>query len=148
VNWKPEGEEVPMLSLDAIAAAIVLYLTPYLAEVGKGAAKKVGETAGEKVVKLYDTLKAKLTHPFAREALANLAKAPTDADTQATFRTQLKKVLADDSQLRDELGALVETLDRETGGVRQHITMTGDDNVGIQVAGSGNTVMPPGRRSE
>jgi hypothetical protein len=80
-----------MLSLDTIAAAIVLYLTPYLAEAGKGAAKKVGETAAEKVVKLYDTLKAKLTHPFAREALTDLAKTPTDADTQATFRAQLKK---------------------------------------------------------
>ena len=135
-----------MLSLDAIAAAIVLYLTPYLAEAGKGAAKKVGETAAEKVVKLYDTLKAKLTHPFAREALTDLAKTPADADTQATFRVQLKKALAGDSQLRDKLGALVETLDRETGGVRQHMAITGDDNVGIQVEGSGNTVMPPGRK--
>jgi hypothetical protein len=44
-------EEVPMLSLDAIAAAIVLYLTPYLAEAGKRCRQKVGETAGEKVVK-------------------------------------------------------------------------------------------------
>jgi hypothetical protein len=137
-----------MLSLDTIAAAIVLYLTPYLAEAGKGAAKKVGETAGEKVVKLYDTLKAKLTHPFAREALTDLAKTPTDADAQATFRAQLKKALADDSQLRDELSALVETLDHETDRVRQHMVITGDDNVGIQVEGFGNTVMPPGRRSE
>jgi hypothetical protein len=137
-----------MLSLDIIAAAIVLYLTPYLAEAGKGAAKKVGETAGEKVVKLYDTLKAKLTHPFAREALTDLAKTPTDADAQATFRAQLKKALADDSQLRDELSALVETLDHETDKVRQPMAITGDDNVGIQVEGFGNMVMPPGRRSE
>jgi hypothetical protein len=137
-----------MLRLDTIAAAIVLYLTPYLAEAGKGAAKKVGETAGEKVVKLYDTLKAKLTHPFAREALTDLAKTPTDADAQATFRAQLKKALVDDSQLRDELSALVETLDRETGGVRQNIMIAGDDNVGIQIEGFGNTVMPPGWRSE
>jgi hypothetical protein len=135
-------------SLDAIAAAIVLYLTPYLVEAGKGAAKKVGETAAERVVKLYDTLKAKLTHPFVREALADLAKTPTDADAQATFRVQLKKALAADPHICDEFSVLVETLDRETGGVRQNIMIAGDDNIGIQVGGSGNTVTPPGRRSE
>jgi hypothetical protein len=137
-----------MLGLDMIAAAVVAYLTPYLAEAGKGAAKKVGETVAERGVQLYDTLKAKLTHPFAREALADLEKTPADADTQATFRAQLKKVLAMDPQLRDELGTLVEEFNRETGGVRQNMAITGDDNVGIQVEGSGNTVMPPGRRSE
>src|SRR5262245_5393033 len=118
MNRKPEGEEVPMLGLDMIAAAVVAYLTLYLAEAGKGAAKKVGETVAERGVKLYDTLKAKLTHPFAREALADLEKTPTDTDTQATFRAQLKKALAADPQLRDELGTLAEALDRETGGAR------------------------------
>jgi hypothetical protein len=135
-----------MIGLDAIAATIDAYLAPYLAEAGREAAKKVGGAVADKVVKLYETLKTKLTHPFAREALADLEKTPADADTQATFRAQLKKALAADPQLCDELGVLVEELDRETGGVRQNIAITGNENVAIQVEGRGNTVMPLGER--
>ena len=120
-----------MIGLTEIAAAAVIYLAPYLAEAGKEAAKKVGGAAGDRVVKLYDTLKAKLTHPSAQQALADLEKTPEDADAQATFRSQLKKALAEDPQLLAELGSLMTEIERETGGVRQNIAITGDENVGV-----------------
>jgi hypothetical protein len=140
-------EEVTMLGLNEIAVAAVACLAPYLAEAGKEAAKKVGGAAAEKVVKLYDTLKSRLKHPFAQQALADLEKTPEDADTQATFRSQLKKALADDSQLLSELDHQMTEIEREAGGIRQNITMTGDENVGVQIAGSENKVELPGRRS-
>jgi hypothetical protein len=140
-------EKITMIGLTEIATAAVIYLTPYLAEAGKEAAKKDGGTAADRVVKLYDALKAKLTHPFAQQALADLEKTPEDADTQATFRSQLKKALAEDPQLLAELGSLMTEIERETGGVRQNIAITGDENVGVQIAGSRNTVELPGKRA-
>ena len=51
-----------------IATTVVACLTPYLVEGSKEAAKKVGGAVGEKVMKLYDTLKAKLVYIPACEA--------------------------------------------------------------------------------
>src|SRR5438067_13611409 len=93
-----------------IATTAVACLTPYLVEGGKEAAKKGGGAVGEKVMKLYDTLKAKLVQAPAQEALADLTKAPEDADLQATMRVQLKKALEANAPLRDELAALLQDI--------------------------------------
>lgn len=38
-------------------------------------------------------------------------------------------------------------IERESDGVRQNIAITGDENVGVQIAGSRNTVELPGKRA-
>ena len=97
-----------------------------LAEGGKELAKKVGGEAGERIVKLYDKVKAKLTGGGA-EALADLEKQPKDADSQAVLRVQLKKALEADPAFRAELATLVEEIKAKGGDqIIQTANVTGD----------------------
>jgi hypothetical protein len=122
-----------------MAAATVAALTPFLVEGGKAVAKKIGDRVGDNVIKLYDTLKAKLVRASAKEALADLEQAPENTDRQAAMRVQLEKALSEDTALRDELAAVLQTIDTAPDGVRQEATINGDDNKTAQIAGSGNT---------
>jgi hypothetical protein len=124
-----------------LAGSAVALVAPYLVEGGKELAKKVGGEAGDRIVELYDKLKAKLTGGGA-DSLADLEKQPRDADSQAALRVQIKKALEADPAFRAELEKLVGEI-QETGGDR--ITklvanVTGDRNVTTQIAGSGNVV--------
>jgi len=89
-------------TISVIATTAVGFLAPYLAKAGEEAAKKVGE----------DVYKAIKTHfdkkPVAQEALADLEKAPSDADFQAALRVQLKKLLTADEAFAAELEALIQ----------------------------------------
>ena len=128
--------------MDAItlAGAAVALVVPFLAEGGKELAKKVGGEAGERIVQLYDEIKAKLTGGGA-EALTDLEKQPEDADSQAALRVQLKKALEADPAFRAELATLVAEIKAKGGDqIIQTATISGDRNVTKQVAGSGNVV--------
>jgi hypothetical protein len=120
----------------AMAAATVTALLPFLVEGGKAAAKKIGDRVGDNVIKLYDTLKAKLVRASAKEALADLEQAPENTDRQAAMRVQLEKALSEDKALRDALAAILQTIDTAPSGVRQEATITGDNNKTAQIAGS------------
>jgi hypothetical protein len=123
-----------------LAGAAVALVAPYLAEGGKELAKKVGGEAGERIVKLYDKVKATLTGGGA-EALADLEKQPEDADTKAALRVQLKKALEADPAFRAELATLVEEIKAKGGDqIIQSANIVGDQNVTTQIAGSGNVV--------
>jgi hypothetical protein len=124
-----------------LVGSAVALVAPYLVEGGKELAKKVGGEAGDRIVELYDKLKAKLTGGGA-DSLADLEKQPRDADSQAALRVQIKKALEADPAFRAELEKLVGEI-QETGGDR--ITklvanVTGDRNITTQIAGSGNVV--------
>ncbi len=123
-----------------LAGSAVALVAPYLVEGGTELAKKLGGEVGERIVKLYDRVKAKLVGGGA-EALADLEKQPKDADSQAALRVQLKKALEADPAFRAELEKLVGEI-REKGGdrVSQIANVTGDQNVTTQIAGSGNVV--------
>jgi hypothetical protein len=124
-----------------LAGSAVALVAPYLVEGGKELAKKVGGEAGERIVKLYDKVKAKLTGGGA-EALADLEKQPKDADSQAALRVQLKKALETDPAFWEELEKLVGEI-QEKGGDRVTkliANVTGDRNVTTQIVGSGNVV--------
>ena len=123
-----------------MAAATVAALTPFLAEGGKAVVKKVGDRVGDNVIKLYDALKARLLYGSAKEALADFEQTPVDTDLQATMRVQLKKALSDDAALREELAAILETMETAPSGIRQEANTTGEHNIVNQVAGSGNTI--------
>ena len=104
------------------------------------AVEAVGGEAGERIVKLYDKVKAKLTGSGA-EALTDLEKQPQDADSQAALRVQLKKALEADPAFRAELATLVEEIKAKGGDqIIQSANVTGDQNVTTQITGSGNVV--------
>ncbi len=73
--------------------------------------------------------------------MADLEKQPDDAANQAALRVQLKKPLEADPAFRAELGALVEEIKAKGGDqIVQSASVTGDQNVTTQIAGSGNVV--------
>jgi len=94
-------------TINVIAATAIGFLSPYLAKAGEVVARKLGED-------LYDVLKARFgARPAAQEALADLEAAPDDSDRQASVRSQLKKLLAEDEafalQLQNLLGNAAKT---------------------------------------
>jgi hypothetical protein len=89
-------------AIGALAASAVTLLTPYLAKAAETVVPKAAED-------LYAALRGKLSRkPAAAEALQDLEKTPTDADTQAALRAQLKKVLAEDEEFAAEVQKMVE----------------------------------------
>ena len=127
-----------MIGVVELAAATVTLVGPYLAKGAEELAKKVGEEAGSRVVKLWDALRAKLA---GKEALADFEKQPEDADFQATLRVQLKKALEADPGFRAELAGLVEAIpEQDRAAIQQIANVTGDQNVTVQSAGAGNRI--------
>jgi hypothetical protein len=124
-----------------LAGSAVVLLAPYLAEGGKELAKKVGGEAGDRIVRLYDKIKAKLTGGGA-EALEDLKKQPEDADSQAALRVQIKDALEADPAFQAEVAKLVAEIETRDGDtIRKLIAnVTGDRNVTNQIVGSGNMV--------
>jgi len=62
--------------------------------------------------KAWEALTARLKRkPAGQEALEDLRRAPNDLDTQAAFRVQVKKLLAEDADFAAQLAALL----REAG---------------------------------
>jgi hypothetical protein len=89
-------------AISAIAASTVTILSPYLAKAAETIIPKAAED-------IYAALRGRLSRkPAAAEALKDLEKAPTDEDTQAALRAQLKKVLAEDEEFAMQLRKLVE----------------------------------------
>jgi putative protein kinase ArgK-like GTPase of G3E family len=136
-----------MLPVTELAGAAVTALVPYLKMGAASLVKKVGSTAGEHLGGLYDKVKSRLTSS-GKEALTDLEKAPADADAQAALRHHLKKQLSEDPSLQAHVAELVEALrSGKTAQVLQTSSITGDHNVSVQIAGSGNEVSDLGKRS-
>jgi hypothetical protein len=112
---------------------------------GAKAAGKMAETVGSEVgtraIKLYDTIKAKLTGAAAQEALAEFEAKPDDARRKGALEVQLEKAIEADPEFRETLAALVEEIKAKGGdAIVQTANVTGDQNVTTQIAGSGNVV--------
>jgi hypothetical protein len=86
----------------AIATTVVAFLSPYLVEGGKAAAKKVGEKL---VAAIERRFKGK---PAAEEALEDVKNDPQDEDIQAALRVQLKKAMKKDETFAAELAELLD----------------------------------------
>jgi hypothetical protein len=103
-----------------LPAQLVQFLAPFLPYLVKGvklagqeAAKKLGEKAGEQGFEqakaLWDRLRPKMeARPAALEAAQDAAAHPDDEDALAALRLQLKKLLAEDQALAQELVRLLE----------------------------------------
>jgi hypothetical protein len=90
------------MNLAAIATAVVAFLSPYLAEGGKAAAKKVGEKLVAAIEQCFSG------KPAAEEALEDVKNDPQDEDFQAALRVQLKKAMKKDETFAAELAELLE----------------------------------------
>ena len=128
-----------------LAADTVEALKPYFSVAALEGAKKLGPIVVERLAGLYTKLKTRLRSPAGQEALAELAKAPEDADAQGALRLALRKQLAEDPSFHADLAALVEEISRLQPAVAQTSTITGDGNLNAQIVGSGNQVGPFGK---
>ncbi len=110
------------------------------------AIEKVGQSFGEEGFKYGKSLWGKLgakveAQPAALEAAKDLAADPQDADNQASFRKELKKILSNDDALAAEVKQILE--EAKAAGVS--VVQSGDGNISsvgdhnINITGDGNT---------
>ena len=111
-----------------LAAAASSALIPYLTEGDRAVAKAGAE-------ELYRWLKERLA-PSGREALAEVAKAPGDADAWAMFRRQVRKLLEAEPTLVADLARLLEALPL----AEHRQIVSGSGNTVVQISGRGTTV--------
>jgi hypothetical protein len=131
-----------VMGIGELAGSAVALVAPYLAEGGKELAKKVGGDVGDRIVKLYDKVKAKLTGVAAKEALADLEAKPEDERRKAALELQLEKALGANPGFRDEVAKLVGEI-KAIGGrdvTTQIAHASGQGHKVVQIKGSGNTV--------
>lgn len=136
-------------------ATLTAFLAPFLptlmklgGKVLEGAATKSGETAGTSLTenalrkanaiweKLFPKVEAKES---AKEAVEDVAKAPTDEDAQAALRLQLKKILEADPALAEAIAKIMQE-DAPDGTLGTQIVqhVTGNQNQVIGQVMGGN----------
>ena len=118
-----------------LAAAAVGFLSPYLADAGKEAAKTVGKETAGAGIKLLGWLLEKLTGR-GKEALAELEEKPGSQLNQDDLRTQLAKLLEKEPDLVPQLQALLSQARASAPSMRQTVGAGGQ---GIQIHGGHNT---------
>jgi len=132
-----------------LPAQLVQLLAPYLPYLVKGiklagqeAAKKLGEKASEQgfdhAKALWEKLRPKVeAKPAALEAVQDAAEHPDDEDALAALRLQLKKLLAEDQPLAQELARLLQQA--QAGG--RTVTASGNRSVAIGGNVSGSVIV-------
>jgi hypothetical protein len=132
-----------------LPAQLVQFLVPYLPYLVKGAklagqeaAKKLGEKASEQGFEQAKTLWEKLrpkveAKPAALEAAQDAADHPDDEDALAALRLQLKKLLAEDEALAQELVRLLP----QSGPAGQTVIASGERSVAIGGDVSGSVIV-------
>ena len=114
-------------------------LQPYLPVLAGATAAEAGKQLPSAVGKMWDAVHARMAaKPAAKESLADLRETPGDADLQAAFRVQLKKLIEEDKGFHAELVSHLREAEPQ-GGI--HIRQSGN---GAVVVGSGNAVGPGG----
>jgi len=132
-----------------LPSQLVQLLAPYLPYLLKGvkiagqeAAKKLGEKAGEggfeQAKALWEKLRPKIeARPAALEAAQDAAAHPDDEDALAALRLQLKKLLAEDEALAQEMTRLLE----QARAAGKNVTASGSRSVAIGGNVSGSVIV-------
>jgi len=123
-------------------ATFLMPLLPYLLKIGDKAAEEVGKKIGgegwEQAKTLWEKLRPKVeAKPAALEAVQEAAAHPDDEDTLAALRLQLKKLLAEDQALAQELARLLE----QSCPTGQTVIASGDRSVAIGGDVSGSMIV-------
>ena len=125
-----------------IAGSILVFLTPYLAEVGKGALGAVGGKIVDKAAKLWKDLTGRLKGDDAK-TLRHLEKYPKDEDFQNDFKELLIRAMEADPDLRAQLEAIAK--DAKLIGdarniINSQVINAGDNSTNIMVKGNNNDI--------
>jgi len=135
--------------MDQLSSQLVQLLAPFLPYLLKGvklagqeAAKELGEQASEQAFEqaqaLWDRLCPKMeARPAALEAAQDAAAHPDDEDALAALRLQLKKLLAEDQALAQELARLLP----QSGPAGQTVIASGNRSVAIGGSVSGSVIV-------
>ena len=128
-----------IVALAASLTPVLVPFLPYLLKAGEAAADEAGKGIAGQGLELAKSLWSKLkpkveAQPAALVAAQDAAATPDDADTQASFRKELKKVLTGDQTLAAEVQSML-----EAAGVK--VTASGDRSVAIGGNVSGSTIV-------
>ena len=139
--------DIALLAKDAVA--LLVPALPYLVTAGNEAVKEAGKKIGGEALDYAKTLWAKLrpkaeAKPALLEAINDAAAAPKDEDAQAQLRVQLKKLLADDTELASELENILSKAKK--AGVS--VIVSGDHSIGIGGNVSGSTLIAGDKKDE
>jgi hypothetical protein len=122
-----------------LPAQLVQFLAPFLPylvkgvklagqEAAKALGKKVGEQSLDQAKALWEKLRPKVeARPPALEAVQDAAEHPDDEDALAALRLQLKKLLAEDEPLAQELARLLQ----QAQGTGRTVTASGNRSVAV-----------------
>jgi len=95
-------------------------------------ATEAGKAAWQRSQALWEQLRPKLAaKPAAQEAATDAAQHPDDANYQAAFKVQLKKILAEDEALAQAIADLLAGTESEGAGDRLEVHTSGDQSPAI-----------------
>ena len=111
--------------------ALTAYLTPAIPYLVKGGekleemtAEKLGGAAPELIKRIWERLRGAIDkRSEAKVAVQDLAESPDDEDYQAVLRVQLKKILAADEDLTQQIAELLQEVKQQT---KYHAELHGD----------------------
>ncbi len=125
----------------SLAPAVLTTLAPYLTKAGGKLADALAENAPEYAGKLWTAIVEKFnSKPAAEEAARDLLENPADADNQAAFRKEIRKVAEEDPAW---LALLTNLLAKAQAEAAQQTQISGDKNIVVNVGGNahGNIVI-------
>ena len=133
------------MDIGALANSVttaLLPLLPYLIKAGEKAAEETGKAVAgqswEWTKSLWTKLKPKVeAKEAALEAAHDVAQSPGDEDAQAAFRQQLKKLLAEDQSLAEEVSCWLEQ--GKTAAI--NVSAAGERSVAIGGNVKGSTIV-------
>lgn len=133
------------MDIGALASSLttaLVPLLPYLLKVGEKAAEETGKAVAgqswEWVKSVWTRLKPKVeAKPAALEAAQDIAQSPEDQDAQAALRRQLRKLLAEDQSLAEDVSRWLEQ--GKAAGIT--VTASGERNVAIGGDVKGSTIV-------
>ncbi len=120
----------------SLASAAVSFVTPYLIDFGKDAAKEAASDAGKSV---WGWIKGRLTSPAGAEAVADAESAPEKPENVQALQAALTKALTKDP---DAAAALAKLLSEHGASLStQSANVIGDNNkIGQASGGSSVTI--------
>jgi hypothetical protein len=133
------------VSLAGTLTAFLAPLLPYLLKGGEKAAEEVGEKFGSVVWNKASALWARLrprleARPGAEEVVQELAQTPEDQASRGALELQVRKILAEDSNLAQEAARWLEEAQR-AGAITIITTASGERSVAIGGKVTGGTII-------
>ncbi len=102
------------VTIATIASSATALLVPYLTKAGEKAAEEVGRKLPEKAGKMWHAITARFRGKApAEEAVRDLVANPEDRDNEASFRKELRKLIASDTAFAGELAELLKAAQDE-----------------------------------